>query len=139
MRTDEMLKVEELAAENTRLTVLNRSLLDDNQGLRTLVERLRANQERMWCSSCGTVTRSQECDCTSCGTPELQKFVNYADSRQGDIDALAAEIERLRAAAINLMAAIDNMHQRGETFTPRVSIAASDMRQALEQNADGRK
>lgn len=43
------------------------------------------------------------------------------------------ESGRLRAAATNLMAAIDNMHERGETFTARVSIAASDMRRALEQ------
>lgn len=49
---------------------------------------------------------------------------------------MIAEIERLRAAAANLMAAIDNMHERGETFTARVSIAASDMRRALEQQAD---
>jgi hypothetical protein len=39
--------------------------------------------------------------------------------------------DRLRAAATNLMAAIDNMHERGETFTARVSIACADMREAL--------
>jgi hypothetical protein len=61
------------------------------------IERLRANQERMWCKSCGTVTRDGGCDCTSTETPETQNLVNYADSRQGDIVALLAEIELLRA------------------------------------------
>lgn len=54
-----------------------------------------------------------------------------------DFAALEARIAELRAAATNLMAAIDNMHERGETFTARVSIAASDMRQALEQKVNG--
>ena len=54
--------------------------------------RLRANQERMWCKSCGTVTRERQCDCTT--FPEnahLQKLVNYADE-------LLQANERLRAA-----------------------------------------
>jgi hypothetical protein len=44
----------------------------------------------------------------------------------------ADEIERLRAAATTLLAAMDNMHERGETFTGGVSIAAAAMRQALD-------
>ena len=62
------------------------------------IERLEANQERMWCKSCGTVTRGGECDCTSCGQPETQNLVNYADSRQEDISTLLAEIEQLEEA-----------------------------------------
>jgi cell division protein FtsB len=45
------------------------------------------------------------------------------------------EIEKLQAAATDLMAAIDNMHERGETLTAYVSIAAAEMRRALEQNS----
>ncbi len=58
---------------------------------------LRATQERMWCKSCGTVTRTGECDCTRMETG-TQALVNYADSLQGDIDDLRATEARLRAA-----------------------------------------
>lgn len=44
---------------------------------------------------------------------------------------LLEERARLHSTAQNLVAAIDNMHERGETFTGRVSIAVADMRKAL--------
>jgi hypothetical protein len=53
------------------------------------IEWLRANQERMWCKSCGAVTRSGECDCTRTGST-TQNLVNYADSLNDDARALSA-------------------------------------------------
>ena len=65
--------------------------------MQTEIESLRATQERMWCKSCGTVTRTRECDCTRMETG-TQRLVNYADSLQNDIESLRATEARLRAA-----------------------------------------
>lgn len=40
-------------------------------------------------------------------------------------------IERLEKASRDLLAAMDDMHQRGETFTARVSICSSRLRGLL--------
>ena len=42
------------------------------------------------------------------------------------------DIDQLRHSARNLIKAMDDMHSRGETFTARVSIAASELRQLLQ-------
>ena len=58
--------------------------------------------------------------------------VNVLQMAIEDIAKLSTELDRLHAASTNLIAAIDNMHERGETFTARVSIACADMRRALQ-------
>jgi hypothetical protein len=65
---------------------------------------------------------------------EAERMRGYRDGLAKIGAELGQENEKLRAASINLMAAIDNMHERGETFTARVSIAAADMRRILEQS-----
>lgn len=62
------------------------------------IERLRANQERMWCSACGTVTRDRQCDCTKFSDQDTQSLVNYADAMQEAAHEEAQENERLLAA-----------------------------------------
>ena len=110
---------------------LGQEHLVESRALRAEIEQLRANQERMWCRSCGTVTRTQECDCTSCGTPDLQKLVNYADSRQEDIEALMKENERLRAA---LKTIADPNNVRLDAGARAVAEALQGVaRRALEQ------
>lgn len=53
-----------------------------------------------------------------------------------------SDIDELRSAARKLISAMDDMHQRGETFTARVSIACAALRTLLaptwpKANADG--
>lgn len=62
------------------------------------IERLLANQERMWCKACGTVTRDRQCDCTKFSDQDTQSLVNYADAMQKSAHEEAQENERLRAA-----------------------------------------
>lgn len=61
------------------------------------VKELEGNQERVWCTACGTVTRDKECDCTihelSCGEPN---FVNYADAMRKEASAAHASATRLQ-------------------------------------------
>lgn len=52
------------------------------------------------------------------------------------------KVEALREAADKLLAAMDDMHEKGETFTPRVSLATSELRRLLtptwpKDEADG--
>lgn len=42
------------------------------------------------------------------------------------------EFEALRLAACYLIAAMDDMHSRGETFTARVSVCVYEVRKLLE-------
>lgn len=72
------------------------------------IERLRANQERMWCKACGTVTRDRQCDCTKFSDQDTQSLVNYADAMQEAAHEEAQENERLRAALDRSMIAIDD-------------------------------
>lgn len=82
--------------------------------LRTLLDSLRtAERERdearrptMWCLACGSLTQTNDCDCTkSEETADKQRLVNYTEElRKETIDALARadaasrEVERLREA-----------------------------------------
>lgn len=43
--------------------------------------------ERMWCRSCGTVTRDNTCDCTRLGM-NTQTLVNYADAGWDEVERL---------------------------------------------------
>jgi len=57
------------------------------------IARLKENQERMICNSCGTITRDGECDCDiSPETKGAKALENYAD-------AMCAEARRLSQAA----------------------------------------
>ena len=67
----------------------------------------------------------------------LYVLENELECKDDEIERLRAENAKLRAAAINLIAAIDAMHAGGETFTGRVSIAVSDMRAALAERDKG--
>lgn len=54
------------------------------------------------------------------------------------------EVLALRSAARKLIGAMDDMHSRGETFTPRVSLATSELRRLLvptwpKDESDGEK
>jgi hypothetical protein len=90
---------------------------------------------------------------------KMPDIIERLRERHGDIEAneAADEIERLRAAKHRWMAlvderakqvaelhtaldalldAMDNMHERGEIFTTRVSVAASHAREVLKQLTD---
>lgn len=41
------------------------------------------------------------------------------------------EVLALRSSARKLIGALDDMHSRGETFTPRVSLACAELRRLL--------
>jgi hypothetical protein len=84
---------DELSKENVRLTAENESL----RSLTSLVEALESTQERMWCSSCGTVTRTMDCDCTKMETG-TQNLVNYADSMCDELQNISAANDLLRMA-----------------------------------------
>lgn len=69
-----------------------------HDALQTEIERLLANQERMWCKACGMVTRDRQCDCTKCSDQDTQSLVNYADAMQKSAHEEAQENERLLGA-----------------------------------------
>ncbi len=114
--------------------------------MQTEIESLRATQERMWCKSCGTVTRTRECDCTRMETG-TQRLVNYADSLQNDIDDLRATEARLRAAlkqALRQWNMYAEMVERNDGFdlatekSPEAEMyrAAYELAHACEQKAE---
>jgi len=49
-----------------------------------------------------------------------------------DLENQEKRLRQLRAAGIDLIAAMDDMHARGETFTDRVSVTSAAMRRAVE-------
>jgi hypothetical protein len=65
------------------------------------IEELEKNTERLWCTACGTVTRSNICDCNN--WPEGHEmrrepnFVNYADQNLKSAKQLADRIDELEA------------------------------------------
>lgn len=77
-------------------------------------ERLRANQERMWCSACGTVTRDKQCDCTKFSDQDTQSLVNYADAMQEAAHEEAQENERLRAALQDIANPLQGIERRAK-------------------------
>jgi hypothetical protein len=62
------------------------------------LEEAKKATERMWCLSCGTVTRDGQCDCTRLDM-DCQNLVNYADAMAGDREAAAKEINAILARA----------------------------------------
>lgn len=52
------------------------------------------NRERMWCLSCGTITRDSRCDCTEYGQDSgAQNLVNYADECQKEARRMCVELD----------------------------------------------
>ena len=86
----------------------------------------------MWCQSCGTVTRTRECDCTRMETG-TQRLVNYADSLQNDIDDLRATEARLRAALTAIERVVWTEGERYQDMLMRCRKLASS---ACEQKAE---
>lgn len=76
------------------------SLLKERDALQARVKELEANQERLWCTACGTVTRDQICDCnrwphmTEAG--HKPNFVNYADAMATDARLATLDVARLQ-------------------------------------------
>lgn len=59
-----------------------------------------AQRERMWCLSCGTVSRDGSCDCKF--TPDAEpNWVNYADQLQRDFTELYQEHLKLKDSTLN--------------------------------------
>lgn len=61
------------------------------------IERLRATQERMWCTACGTVTLENLCDCNRWGgeTAREPSFINYADAIEAKLERAAKALEKI--------------------------------------------
>lgn len=75
------------------LTELLAKAREERDAAQAEIARLKANQERMICNSCGTITRDGECDCDiSPETKGAKALENYAD-------AMCAEARRLSQAA----------------------------------------
>jgi hypothetical protein len=72
------------------------------------IERLRGQRERMWCKSCGTVTRDARCDCTRTGSG-TQRLVSRSDALRADLLACSDKIELLREAIVEFLAAEDEV------------------------------
>jgi hypothetical protein len=70
------------------------------------------HNERLWCRTCGTVTRDRTCDCTEyhkVGSSLIPDFVNYADAMQEAAHAEAQKVAQLKAQVTELEKEIERL------------------------------
>lgn len=91
-------EIERLLNANSEL---DRKLEEAEDARNIALKQLTNERERMWCSTCGTVTRSGECDCTRMDTG-TQNFVNYADSLKDDCRLLREHLVKAKDALSEL-------------------------------------
>jgi hypothetical protein len=131
---DDLLESGVLIREETRALSLTSGLT----AMKAELEEAKKATERMWCLSCGTVTRDGQCDCTRLDM-DCQNLVNYADAMAGDREAAAKEINAILARA---EAAEQERDELREALKPSAETKAAYMGEfafnieELDENGD---